>query len=145
MATMTYSTNNPVGGRNVYGAFNGPSISATAGPMNINDNNPNLSEAAATDANGNVVASGTAAAAGSAATKGFLGQPFTWFLVLIALLIGLKFIAQKFGEGEDFKSIRVSMHNVIIISIAAIIGIGFFKVILNRWKVPGLTTYVNAV
>lgn len=129
---------NAVYARNIYGSASGPTIGNMHSPMTPYEVTP-VTQAGNTDANG-----GTAPVNKSSAA-GFMGQPLSWFLVLIVMLVGLKFVASKLGGDEEFKSIRVSVHNVIIISLAAVIGIGFFKVVFNRWPVPGLTTYINAV
>lgn len=77
---------------------------------------------------------------------GLFGRPFTWWFVLVALLIALMWGAQRFGsEGEDFKNVRHSLYNVAIISLAAMIGFGLFKVIFGKLRVPGLSDYVAAV
>lgn len=147
MATLAGANNNPVSIRNIYPTAGGPTIAGTAQTLSPWDSSTagGMSGAAAIGADGNTVSTGAAAAAGAAASKGFMGQPLTWFLVLIALLIGMRFVGGKLGDKEDFRNIRVTVHNVIIISMASIIGIGFLKVVFNYWKVPGLTTYINAV
>lgn len=129
---------NSVYARNVYPSIGGATLGVTGSPSSPYDPNN-------TSQSGVVGADGSMASVDAAPAKGFLGQPFTWWFVLAAALIGLKFVAQKLGQGEDFRSIRVSIHNVIVISLAAVIGIAFMKVVFNRWKVPGLTTLVNAV
>jgi hypothetical protein len=147
MATIAGANNNPVPRRNIYPTSSGPTIGGAASTLSPYDTAAmgGASGSATLGANGGVASSGAVAAATAAASKGFLGQPLTWFLLLLALLISLRFVAGKLGEGDDFKNIRVTVHNVIVISLAAIIGIGFFKVVFNYWKVPGLTTYINAV
>jgi hypothetical protein len=77
--------------------------------------------------------------------NGALGRPLGWWAVLVIMLVALMFIARRLGGAEDFKSIRLSVYNVIVISLAAIIGITFFKVLFNRFRVPGLTEIVTAV
>lgn len=134
---------NSIPARNIYGSAGGATLGIASTAFSPYETDS--VQGGAMDSSGNVASSGDVASAGAAASRGFLGQPFTWWLILIAMLVGLKFVAQKLGEGEDFKSIRVSIHNVVIISLAAVIGIGFFKVVFNRWPVPGLTTFVNAV
>lgn len=143
MAMGSYASNiTPA--RNVYGGASGGTLGIMSTAFSPYDTNGQGSSAAMTG-DGSAVSTGAATEAAKATSRGFLGQPFTWWLLLAAMLIGLKFVAQKLGDGEEFKSIRVSVHNVVIISLAAILGIGFFKVVFNRWKVPGLTTYINAV
>lgn len=84
-------------------------------------------------------------AAMGATAGGLLGQPLSWWLLLIVLLYGVRFAGSKLGSGEEFKSLRVSVFNIVTVSLMAIVGIGFMKVLFNRFKVPGLTTFVNAV
>lgn len=144
MATIAGSApnNNPLLTRNVYAGAPGPTIAGTAGSLSPFGGG---GTGAATVTPGGVSSTSSATAVQRVAATTFLGQPMTWFLLLLALLISLRFVAGKLGEGEDFKNIRVTVHNVIVISLAAIIGIGFLKVVFNRWPVPGLTNYINAV
>lgn len=96
----------------------------------------------------NMDASGAPSAVGSnAPSKGLLGEPLSWWVVLLVLLVALMWAAKRVGDSaaEDFKSIKLSMYNIVVISIAAIIGLGFFKAVFNKWKIPGLTTFINAV
>lgn len=129
---------NTVYARNLYPSIGGATLGVTGSPSSPYDPN-NASQSGVVGAGGDV------ASVDAVPARGFLGQPFTWWFVLAAALLGLKFVAQKLGQGEEFKSIRVSVHNVLVISLASVIGIAFFKVVFNRWKVPGLTTLVNAV
>jgi hypothetical protein len=80
-----------------------------------------------------------------AASGGLLGQPIAWWVFLIVILYGVRFIGAKLGSGEEFKSLKVSVFNIVTVSLMAIVGIGFMKVLFNRFKVPGLTPFVNAV
>jgi hypothetical protein len=73
------------------------------------------------------------------------GRPLGWWAVLVLMLVGLMFIAKRVGGADEFKNIRMSVYNVVIISLAAIIGISFFKVVFNRFRVPGLTEIITAV
>ena len=77
---------------------------------------------------------------------GFLSKPFTWWFALVALLVALMWGAQRFGsEGADFKNIKLSLFNVLVISLASIIGITFFKILFSVVKVPGASDLVAAV
>ncbi len=129
--------------RNFYPSIGGGTLGVTASPGSPYDQSANT-QSGVVNGNGGDVATTDAATDAVVSSGGFLGQPFTWWFVLVAALIGLKVVAERLGQGEEFRSIRVSIHNVLIISLAAIIGIAFFKVVFNRWRVPGLTTLVNA-
>ena len=76
------------------------------------------------------------------------GHPlsFVWWIVLVIMLFGLMWGAKRAGTADgNFGSIKLSAYNVLTISWAAIIGIVFFKALLTRWPVPGLTQVVQAV
>lgn len=77
---------------------------------------------------------------------GVVSRPLTWWLVLAILLVALMFFAQRFGsEKEDFRNLKLSAYNILVISLAAMVGFGVFKAIFGRFQVPGLSTYVAAV
>lgn len=81
-----------------------------------------------------------------AATVGALGNPLAWWLTMAFLLFALMFVAKRWGsEASEFASIKLSVYNLIVISLAAIIGITFGKAALTRFKVPGLSTVMLAV
>lgn len=128
--------NNTVNVRNVYGAAAGPTVAQRGG-------------AATPYVAGGTAASGaapTGPGAGPIAGGGLMGQPFSWWVVLVGLLVGLMFVAQRFGgQADDFKTIRLSIYNIVIISIAAMIGTGFAKIVFTRYRVRGLSEYVMAL
>lgn len=132
---------NSIPARNFYLSMPGGTLGNSASPASPYDTSAGT-QSGVVNGNGGDVQTTTD---NTQANTGFMGQPFTWWFVLLAALVALKFVAQRLGQGEEFRSIRVSVHNVIVISLASIIGIAFFKVVLNRWKVPGLTTLVSAV
>lgn len=86
-----------------------------------------------------------AAAVAAAPTRGVMGQPLSWWLVLVGLLFGLMYVAGRVGKEGEFGNVKLSAYNVLVISLAAIIGIGFFKVVFARVRVPGLSTYIAAI
>jgi hypothetical protein len=45
----------------------------------------------------------------------------------------------------DMADVKPTIQSWLIVTLMAIAGIIAAKVILNRWKVPGLTDLVNAV
>lgn len=80
------------------------------------------------------------------APAGLVGRPLTWWFVLAILLVALMWTAQRFGsEAEQFKSVKLSLYNVLVISLAALVGFGVFKAVFGRFQVPGLSDYVQAV
>lgn len=116
--------------RSFYPSFGGPSMGETATPI-----------PAKTDPT-NAAPQGEVA---QAAAVGATGSPLLWWVALLVMLVGLMFLV-KFIGGEqaksDFANIKPSVYNVLIIGLASIVGINFFKVVFTRFKVPGLSTIV---
>lgn len=80
-----------------------------------------------------------------AAQVGAQGSPIVWLAVLAVMLGGLMFLAQRFGsEGAAFARIKLSFYNVLIIALAAVIGINIFKFVFTHFKVPGLSSVMLA-
>jgi hypothetical protein len=70
-------------------------------------------------------------------------KPLPYWIALLAVVILLGWVTRHYGDAEtDFKSIRVSAYNILIISLAAIVGISFLKTLLTYIPIPGLTTVV---
>lgn len=80
-----------------------------------------------------------------AAMVGSMGSPLSWFLVLAVALAILMFGVRKLGDPDaDFKNLKPSVYNILVISFAAIIGTVFWKAVFTRVKVPGLSALVLA-
>jgi len=82
------------------------------------------------------------------AGKGLLGQPLSWFAILLVLFLLLGWVGKKVGgrEGEvGVHNLKLSGYNILFITLAAIIGLGAMKVVLTRIRVPGLSTFVQSV
>jgi hypothetical protein len=127
--------NNQVDVRNVYGNARGGTVGTRAGAFT-----PYTAGAPGSE----VPVGGNGG--GAIIGNGVFGKPLSWWFLLVVLLFGLMFTAQRFGTvGEDFKSIRMSVYNIVVITLAAMIGFGAFKVIFGRIRVPGLSDYVQAV
>lgn len=77
--------------------------------------------------------------------RGPLGQPLSWWGVLVALLFALMYVAGRVGKEGEFSNIKLSAYNILVITLAAMIGFGLFKVAFAKFRVPGLSTYVHAV
>jgi hypothetical protein len=74
------------------------------------------------------------------------GKPLPFWIGLIIMLLAIGWLSQRFGtQGEDFRSIKVSAYNTIIISLTAIVGIAALKALFTRHPVPGLTSLINSV
>lgn len=136
---------NSVARRNIYGSAPGPTIGLLSTALTPYDTGNSMQSGNMTSDTGSGTAGVESVSETSRKAGGFFGQPVTWWLLLIVLLFAWKFVANKFGEGEESRTVKVTVYNVILIALAAIIGIGFFKVVFNRWQIPGLTDFVNAV
>lgn len=67
---------------------------------------------------------------GLAASTG--GHPIVWLIVILGILIGLGFLAKRFGtEGAGFSNIKLGFYNSVVIGLAAIVGINVAKVAVN--------------
>jgi len=75
------------------------------------------------------------------------GKPLPFWLMFIGLIIALGWGAKQLPgvDASEFKGIKVSFYNILVISFAAMIGITFFKIIATRWPVPGLSAMILAV
>lgn len=73
------------------------------------------------------------------------GEPVAWWLTLIVLFIGIKFIAERGGDGSQFANVKIGFWNMLTITFAAIIGITFLKWVFGIYKVPGLSPVIEAV
>ena len=73
-----------------------------------------------------------------------VSRPIYGFLVLAGMLVLLGFAARKYGTVEEFRDVRLSVYNVLIISLAAIIGINFWKIVFTKFPVPHITPVILA-
>lgn len=120
--------NNEVGARNVYPSAGGATTGTRAGAFTPYTSGSPGSEVAPN------------------ASGGFIGKPLSWWFIIVALTVALMWTAQRYGsEAEQFKNVRLSVYNIVVISLAAMIGFGAFKVIFGKVRVPGLSDYVQAV
>ena len=80
-----------------------------------------------------------------AVAVGSIGSPAAWWLSLAAALFLLMFFAKRFGsEAGAFSNIKLSVYNVVVIALAAIIGMTLLKGFFTKFPVPGLSTLVLA-
>ncbi len=82
---------------------------------------------------------------GRAFTVAASSNPLYGFVVLAVMLVGLALLAQRVGTQEEFRNVRLSVFNVVVISLAAIIGILFWKVLFTKFPVPHITPAILAV
>jgi len=79
------------------------------------------------------------------ANASILGTPFTVFLGLILLLAFFKFFSENDATELDPFDFRVSGYNVAAVGVSAVVFIVLFKVVANRYPIPGLTDIANFV
>lgn len=126
------ATDNPTPGANIYPAGGGSTLSTAAGAGSL----------VSTENAGGGASIGTS---GQMAAGGVVAQPLTWWVTMIILFIVLGFVAKKAGNAGEFGNLKVSAYNILMITIAAIIGIAGLKVLFTKFPVPGITTLLGAV
>lgn len=126
--------NNQVDVRNVYGNAGGSTTGTRSGAFTPYTAGQPGSEV---PVNGN---------GGNGNGNGVLGKPLSWWFVLALLLVGIMWASQRFGsQGQNFSSVKLSIYNILVISLAAMVGFGALKVIFGKFKIPGLSEYIQAV
>lgn len=132
--------NNAINTRSIYPEGSGPTTAGRAGaltPYTAGRYGGGVSSGAS--GNSNTLTS-------APDSGGVFGKPVSWWVVLVIATVGLMYGAQRFGsQGEEFKTVKLSVYNIIVITLAAMIGFGAFKVVFGRFKVPGWSEYVMAV
>ena len=65
-------------------------------------------------------------------------------LMFVGLLIVLMFVGHQLDGEEQFKNIKVSFYNVILISLAAIVGLPLMKFLFSKVPISSLRNWVMA-
>lgn len=128
--------NNQATLRGVYGGAAGATLGQAGSAMTPNSLNGTFSEDPSTSDN---PVQGAAAPSG-----GTFSSPIVWLVVLALLLVGFRFLAKKGGEGGQYANVHVTIWNVILITLVAILGLATAKVVFSKINVPGLSTLVHA-
>lgn len=121
---------NVVYGRNIYPSLGGESVADLAtGPWGVVAATPARQEAQQAQA---------------AVTVGGL-TPLTGLVVFGALVVVVMLLAQRVGEPEEFRNLRASAYNVLLISLIALAGLPVLKTVIQLLPVPpALKTYAAA-
>ena len=141
---------NIVNARNVYPEVVGSTTGTRGSAMTMNASSPSrtapyVAGRFSSDSAGANVPGGAGSADTSGGTNGVIGHPVAWWVALIVLLVALMYGSQRFGsEGENFKNIKLSIYNIVVISLAAVIGFAGLKMIFSRFTVPGLSDVILA-
>jgi hypothetical protein len=135
--------------RNVYGGAGGPSVGQIAGGLTpYSAQVGGVSQSAVITDGGETVSAGDNSNAAALASTSLFGRPVTWWLVLLAIVLGVMFVARKYSGGEGgatFAAIKPSFYNMFAITGNAVVGIVLLKLLFNKVQVPGLTPLINAV
>ncbi len=73
---------------------------------------------------------------------GLLGNTVAWWFGVILLIIALKWAAEHNAEGKDYGTIRVGLYNILVITLAGIIGNTALKMLLSKYRFAGLSDLV---
>ena len=65
-------------------------------------------------------------------------------LTFVGLLIVLMFVGHQLDGEEQFKNIKVSFYNVILISLAAVVGLPLLKYLFAKVPIASLKNWVMA-
>lgn len=121
---------NVVYGRNLYPGLGGESVADLAtGPWSVVAAVPSRQQAQQ---------------AQQAVTVGGV-SPLTGLLVFGALVAVVMYLAQHVGEPDDFRNLRASAYNVLLISLVALAGLPVLKAVIQIAPLPAaLKTYAAA-
>lgn len=73
------------------------------------------------------------------------GTSALYWVFVVGLLIGLMWFSQRFGsEGKQFADLRLSIYNIFVITLAAIVGLASLKALFTKFPVKGLSQVVLA-
>jgi hypothetical protein len=64
--------------------------------------------------------------------------------VFLGLLLALMFTAKHIGTEDEFKNIKVSAYNVLVISLAAVVGIPVIKFLASKVPIPAVSAWAEA-
>ena len=120
--------------RGVYGGAPGATVAQNGSAMTPNTLSGTFSEAP----------NASPEAGASAPSGGTFSSPVVWLVILALLLVGFRFLASKGGEGANFANVRVTIWNVILITLIAVVGLATAKVVFAKVNIPGLTQLVHA-
>lgn len=132
------AVDNPTPARNVYPTSPGATTGGASGGGGVST----MALPSAAGGPGETPAAGNGA---MASMGGVIGQPLTWWVTLLILFVVLGFVAKRAGNAGEFSNVKLSAYNILMITLAAAIGIGALKVLTNRFPIPGLSTFIGAI
>ena len=95
---------------------------------------------------GSPVKEDQAEAPGAAAPNMVGGAPSVLVagLTFVALLVVVMFVGHQLDGHENFKNIKISFYNVIVIALAAVVGLPLVKFLFAKVPISALRNWVNA-
>lgn len=122
--------------KNVYPTAAGGSLGQVGGISQVGGGSNPTKNADATSVQTPMV--GTAAVSSG-------GTSALYWVAIVALLIGLMWFSQRWGsEGKQFSDLRLSIYNIFVITLAAIVGLASMKALFTKFPVRGLSQVVLA-
>jgi len=77
------------------------------------------------------------------------GKPLNWWLgaivLFVALILGARYLTPGESFGADFKQIKPSVYNILIITLAVAIGLPLLKIVTAKVPMPGLRNYILSI
>lgn len=72
-------------------------------------------------------------------------QPVVWWVGLLAVFIGLIVVSRMTGAEEQYRHLRVSIWNLVLLTIGFVVVINALKVLFTKYHIPGLSKLVQNV
>lgn len=82
--------------------------------------------------------------AAPATMGGIMGQPATWWVMLLVVTAIFIFISRKFGGTEKFGNIKLTLWNGLFSVAWYILVLNFLKVVFSYVRIPGWSDLVKA-
>lgn len=78
------------------------------------------------------------------AARGPLGKPASWWVMLALVFAVMVFISRRYGGSEKFGNLRMSLWNMMLLTVFYVIMLNFLKVVFSYVRVPGLSELIKA-
>lgn len=77
-------------------------------------------------------------------STGVLGKPAHWWLMFALVFVGFIFLARKYGGGDSYSNIRMSVYNGIFLTFFLVLILNFMKVFAAKFPNNPVSTLVLA-
>jgi hypothetical protein len=74
-----------------------------------------------------------------------LGQPFSWLIGLLLILVFLKWFSEHPDTSIKPYHLHIGGYDIVSVGLISIVVIALFKLIFTRWQVMGLSQLANYV